>query len=98
MPDFSGYISLNKATELINEVINSVHSACKNDPMSAMIPRMPGTKHRPGGPFEIWRDYSKQLLKVRLCHYQIPICIFQTCYKNHFGSLSDDLKKYIRSG
>ena len=81
LPDFLGYISLNKAAELINEVIDSVHSACKNDPMSAMIPRMPGTKNRPGGPFEIWRDYSKQLLKVHLYHYQIPICIIPTCLR-----------------
>jgi hypothetical protein len=73
---FSGYVSIEKAVESINKVIESVHSACKNDPTAATIPRMPGTKHRPGGPFEIWRDYSKLLLKVHSYNYHLHLSSF----------------------
>ncbi|KAH7299241.1 hypothetical protein KP509_24G001900 [Ceratopteris richardii] len=59
-----GYVSLSQALERVEQAIEVVHTICKNDCKFSMIPRVPGSKSRPGGPFQVWKDYTDEIIKT----------------------------------
>ncbi|MCO5582308.1 hypothetical protein L7F22_036201 [Adiantum nelumboides] len=62
--NLKGYIQLLQATEAVQFAVEVVHTLCKNDLTMSTIPRIPGSKSRPGGPFEVWKDYTQELVKM----------------------------------
>ncbi|KAI5080663.1 hypothetical protein GOP47_0003846 [Adiantum capillus-veneris] len=62
--NLKGYVSMLQVIEAVQHAVEVVHTLCKNDVTLSMIPRVPGSKSRPGGPFQVWKDYTQTLVKI----------------------------------
>ncbi|XP_024520804.1 sperm flagellar protein 2-like [Selaginella moellendorffii] len=59
----AGYIETEKATSTLLQAVQTAHAQGKEDVEFAQVPHLPATKGRPFGPFQIWLDYTNNVMK-----------------------------------
>lgn len=60
----SGVVPVSQAQSILSNCVEVVHNSVKDDLKQTVIPRLPGTKRRPAGPFQVWIDNFGFIVKV----------------------------------